>query len=298
MRIAVIGPVLLAGSLGAAPAAADPVPVAEALAAVAQACQASRAALISGGGTVTAGDERLAVSPGGFQFDSPAFNRVVLPGVGTYGLVADDGLSRAQSRRAWRHLRRLAADWWFEPDRFWSPGVGWAATFEQSRDAAVSVDAACAQALSAAVEPVQRTGSTWQFTIPGSPGLTVVTDGQGRLTAWADTRYDYGAASVTAPARAVPHAAWQKAAQAASLNSALRTLTRDIARTVNADLPSVAAIDAAARAATPVDRAVPLRVRQLRRGVLFHARNPYTKAYHAWRVYLKGGKAVARRVAP
>ena len=28
-----------------------------------------------------------------------------------------------------------------------------------------------------------------------------------------------------------------------------------------------------------------MEVRQLRRGVLFHGRNPYTKAYHAWRVY-------------
>lgn len=298
MRIAVAGPAALAMALCATPAAADPVPVADALAAVGQACRASRDALLGAGGTVTAGDERLAVSPGGYQLQGLALNRVVLPGVGTYGRVADDGLSRGQLRKAWRYLRRPAAEWWLDPSRFWSPGLGWAANYEQSRDAAVVIDATCIQALNGAAEPAERTGDSWQFVITGQAGVTVLTDAQGRLTAWADTRYEYAPPAVTAPAGTVAHRAWQRASQAASLNAALREMTRQVARGVNAGVPSVAAIDAAARVATPTGRAVPVEVRQLRRGVLFHGRNPYTKAYHAWRVYLKGGEAVARRVAP
>jgi hypothetical protein len=78
----------------------------------------------------------------------------------------------------------------------------------------------------------------------------------------------------------------------------MRELTRQVARDVNAAGPGVAAIDAGVRAAVPADRVVPLKVRALRKGVLIHARNPYSGTYHAWRVYLKAGQAIARKVAP
>ncbi|HQR79598.1 MAG TPA: hypothetical protein PLT68_05195 [Actinomycetota bacterium] len=297
-RLAVVCVALLAGSVCATPAAADPVPLADSLVAIGNACRASRAALLGTGGTVSTGAERTVVSPAGFLQQRPAFNRVVVAGTGTYGMVADDGLGRLQLRRAWRYLHRPTTQWWFDAGRFWSPARGWAATFEQSRDAVVTVDETCGQSLGAAVEPVDHSGDAWQFTIPGQAGVTVVTDGQGRLAAWADTRYEYGTPAVTAPSAAVSHLAWLKAAQAAALNADLRAMTREVARQVNASVPSVAAIDAAARATNPADRVVLVRVRQLRRGVLFHARNPYTRTYHAWRVYLKRGEAVARRVAP
>jgi hypothetical protein len=62
--------------------------------------------------------------------------------------------------------------------------------------------------------------------------------------------------------------------------------------------PDPAAIDQAIRTYPDPARAVPLKVRTLRRGSLIYGRNPYTKTYHAWRVYLKSGEALARRVAP
>jgi hypothetical protein len=67
---------------------------------------------------------------------------------------------------------------------------------------------------------------------------------------------------------------------------------------VNAGQANLETIDAAVRAALPTDRVVPVRTRQLRAGTLLFSRNPYTKAYHAWRVYLKDGEALAKRVAP
>ena len=69
----------------------------------------------------------------------------------------------------------------------------------------------------------------------------------------------------------------------------MKQISRAVAASVNASGPNVAAIDAATRAAVPTDRVVALKVRQLRRGVLIYGRNPCTKTYHAWRIYLKSG---------
>jgi hypothetical protein len=145
---------------------------------------------------------------------------------------------------------------------------------------------------------VERDGQRWVFTLPGPAQVSVVGDGQGRLAQFGAVSVSYGAQSIVAPTGAVGYAAWRKASEAASLNATMKDLSRTVAATVNADGATVAAIDAATRASVPTDRVVPLKVRQLRRGVLMYGRNPYTRTYHAWRIYVKNGDAVARRVAP
>ena len=296
-KAAVAVTIALLGGASVAPAHADTVPLDQALQAVSQACTASAAALAEGGSIVRS-TSTVTLAPGRFDVTGATTNRVVLADTGTFGAIADDDVRPKDRRKALRYLKRPKATWWLNSGRFDSPAQGWAATFEQSRVAAVAIDGACTQSLDGAFDEVQRDGSTWTFTVPPQGSVVVVTDGQGRLLSWDDTQFSYSAQTVTAPTGALTFASWQKASQAASLNDTLRALTRQVAADVNADEPTLAAIDATTRAALPTQRAVPLKVRQLRNGVLVFGRNPYSKTYHAWRVYLKSGKAVARKVAP
>ncbi|HNE88624.1 MAG TPA: hypothetical protein PK902_04705 [Actinomycetota bacterium] len=298
MRPALIsGVTMLLTAVCAAPAVAVPVPLPEALESVTAACASTSSALTSVGGRAVDGDSSVAVTGDRFAVSGPGTNRVAIAGEGTFGAVADDGLRPKDRRAALRYIKRPGATWWLNPGAFWSPAAGWSATFDDAARAAVPLSATCAQDLAAA-DSVDRDGSRWVFTLPGEGPFVVVTDGQGRVTRFGAIAITYGAQSITAPAGAVSFAAWQKASQAASLNSTMKQISRAVAASVNASGPNVAAIDAATRAAVPTDRVVALKVRQLRRGVLIYGRNPYTKTYHAWRIYVKGGEAVARRVAP
>lgn len=280
-----------------APAVAAPVPLPEALESVTAACAATTTALTTVGGRAVDGDSSVAVTGGRYAVSGPGANRVAIAGEGTFGAVADDGLRAKDRRAALRYIKRPGATWWLNPGAFWSPAAGWSATLDDAVRAALPLSATCAQDLAAA-DSVDRDGSRWVFTLPGQGPFVVVTDGQGRLSQFGALAVTYGAQSIAAPSGAVAFAAWQKASQAASLNSTMKQISRAVAESVNASGPNVAAIDAATRAAVPTDRVVPLKVRQLRRGVLIYGRNPYTKTYHAWRIYLKAGEAVARRVAP
>lgn len=282
----------------AAPAVADTVALPDALASVGASCAQTRAALLSTGGRVIEQEQTVTLAGDRFAVVGPGTNRVAIAGDGTYGAMADDSLRRKDRRAALRYLKRPGATWWLNPGAFWSPASGWSASFEESAGAAVPIAATCAQDLAAAVDPVVRDGQRWEFSIPGQGAVVVVEDAQGRLAQLGQVTAAYGVESVSAPPGAVAYAAWQKASQAASLNATMKQISTGVATTVNAGDPTVAGIDAATRAAVPTDRVVPVKVRQLRRGVLIYGRNPYTKTYHAWRIYLKGGEAVARRVAP
>jgi hypothetical protein len=296
-KVAIAVSVAVLGGAAATPAAADTVPLDQALQAVSQACSASATAL-AGGGSIVRSSSTVTLAPGRFGVAGATANRVVVADTGTFGPIADDRLRARDRRAALRYLKRPKATWWLNSGRFESPAQGWAATFDQSRAAAVALDGSCTQSLDGAFDEVQRDGSTWTFTAPAQGPVVVVIDAEGRLLSWDETQVSYAAQTVTPPTGAVAFAAWQKASQAASLNQTLRSLTRQVAAEVNADEPTLAAIDAFTRAVLPTQRAVPLKVRQLRNGVLVFGRNPYTKTYHAWRVYLRSGKAVARKVAP
>jgi hypothetical protein len=280
----------------ATPAAA--VPLDDALQVVSAACAATRSTLTDAGGAVSNATSTVSFAPGRFLLESPGRNRVVVDGTGTYGAVADDGLRAKDRRKALSYLKRPDATWWLNPGKYQSGPQGWSATFGQSRDEAVPVAGDCAQGLADSGPEVQRIGDVWTFLSAGNGPVQVSTDSSGRLVQWDQTSYTYAAQSVVQPASPLTYRAWQKASEAAGLNATMRELTRQVARDVNAAGPGVAAIDAGVRAAVPADRVVPLKVRALRKGVLIHARNPYSGTYHAWRVYLKAGQAIARKVAP
>jgi hypothetical protein len=270
----------------------------EALQTVTAACDSSRAALAAGGGSIVSPSSVKLFEAGRFEVDSGTVQRVVTAEDGTFGSIAAEGLPVRTRKKALGYLKRPGATWWVNAGRFESPVNGWSATFEQARDAQIGLDGTCAQPLAGAFDEVERDGDAFTFVVPLADPVTVSLDGDGRLTRWADVVYDYAARSVTVPADAIGYRSWQKASQAASLRAELRLLAREVATGVNAGQADLEAIDAAARAALPTDRAVPVRIRKLRAGTLLYARNPYTKTYHAWRVYLKGGEALAKRVAP
>ncbi|HRY09441.1 MAG: hypothetical protein H6526_08520 [Actinobacteria bacterium] len=290
----VAGVTMLLTVVCAAPATADPLP--DALASVDAACDATRAALVNSGGVVVDGDRSVILAGDRFAVSGPGFNRVAVAGEGTYGRLSDDGL-RSKDRKAALRYIRARATWWLNPGVFWSPAMGWSASFEESAGASVLLPQACGQELATAVA-VERSAGRWIFTLPDRGPVVVTEDAEGRLTQFGSVSVSFGPQTVSVPTGAIGFATWQKASQAASLNATMKRTSRAVASAVNAAGATVAGIDAATRAAVPTDRVVPLRVRQLRRGVLIYGRNPYTKTYHAWRVYLKAGKAVARRVAP
>ncbi len=294
----IAGVTMLLTVVCAAPAAADSVALPEALTAVDGACTQTRTALTTSGGAVVEGDTTVTLAGDRFAVAGPGANRVAVAAEGTYAALSDDGLRAKERKAALRYLKRPAATWWFNPGAFWSPGAGWSASYAESASGAIPIPTSCAQEVAAAADPVERDGRRWVFTLPGQGAFVVVEDGLGRLSQFGAVAVSYAAQSVSVPTGTVEFVAWQKASQAASLNSTMKQISRSVAAAVNAQGPTVAGIDAATRAAVPTDRVVPLKVRQLRRGVLIYGRNPYTKTYHAWRVYLKKGEALARRVAP
>ncbi|MEZ5185591.1 MAG: hypothetical protein R2720_07580 [Candidatus Nanopelagicales bacterium] len=288
---------LLSGVL-AVPAAAEPVPAPEAIRTISAACLDSQVALLAGG-SVTTSTTRLALTPQRFQVGGVSIDRVVAADAGTYGAITASGLRMKDRKKALGYLKRPRARWWVNAGRFETPAQGWSASFEQARDAVLTIPESCSEVLqSVSGDSVDLTGNTWTFTGASHDPITILSTGDGRLSQLADMSIDYSVPALVVPSRAVPFRAWQKASQAASLDRVLRTLAKQVAGVVNSGEPTVPAIEEAAGAALQADRVVPIKVRQLRKGSLLYARNPYTKAYHAWRVYLKKGRAVARRVAP
>lgn len=294
----IAGAALLLSATSAVPAAAASVGLPEALQAVTSACELSRAALASSGGSITAGPSVKRFEAGRFEVGSSSVQRVVVSDTGTFGSIAASGMPSRARKKALAYLKRPTATWWLHIGRFESPVLGWSATFDQARDSEIGLDGSCAQSLDGAFDEVEQVGDAFTFNLPFGEPVTVSIDSDGRLTGWADTAFDYAARSVTVPTSAIPYRSWQKASQAASLRAELRTVAREVATGVNSGRADLEAIDAAARAALPSERAVPIRTRRLRAGTLLYGRNPYTKTYHAWRVYLKDGKALAKRVAP
>jgi len=285
-----------------APAAADEVSADEALKAIGAACKQSRESLVVGGDAELSDGSRAVVSESRLQAVWSGRTRLIDAVTGTYGPLSEAGLTRNQQRAALRYLKRPSATHWLRRGVIESPASGLVTTFERAREDVAGLAEDCTRMIAGAAVAT-RAGRTWQFVDPGSgESTTIVLDDAGRLVTWTgpagQRSWAYGPRTVDLPDRVVGYAAWRKAAAAASLNVILRTIARSAAATANAATPTVDAIGAAVRVLTVQPRAVRVKVRQLRKGTLVYARNRYTKTYHAWRVYLKGERAVARRVAP
>lgn len=263
MGAAIAAAALVAG-LGILPAAAEPV-------SIDAACQATRDALTTGG---TAGDVVFA----GQRWQAGS---VIVDASGTYGLIAGEGLRTKDREAALRYLKAPGATAWFDAGRF--PGQ----TYAQARQQATGLPADCA---AAAGLFLSRSGSSYQYA-----NATVILDDAGRIASWSNLAFTYGPQTVDLPAPVVPHAKWLRASQAASLNATMRTIARTVAGSAT---PDPAAIAASLRTYADPARAVPLKVRTLRAGALLYGRNPFTRTYHAWRVYVKDGTVAAKRVAP
>ncbi|MEZ5158512.1 MAG: hypothetical protein R2687_06735 [Candidatus Nanopelagicales bacterium] len=294
MRTAVAGASLMLLAVGMSPATADTGSVVDAVAQINTACSTSYDVLVNRGGAVD-GPVDLVVSPGRLAVGSQGAGLVLDSATGTYGALSDSGLSDRKRARALRYLKRSDTTHWLNRGVFPDQQSGWTASYEQARDALVDIGSDCADAL--AGQSFTRDGDTWRFAT-----ATVSVDGAGRLGAWEEQgierRFTYAVRSIDLPERTVSFARWARASQAASLNATLRTLGRQIATTVSESPATVTAIAEQATAVAAAPRAVPVKVRALRKGTLLYARNPYTKRYHAWRVYVRGERAVARRVAP
>lgn len=275
------GPVAAAGlllGLGVHPAQADPV-------GIDVACRVTTDAL-EGGGTVTSGEGAVGVAGTRLRVGA----RVIDP-TGTYGLVSADGLRTKDRKAALGYLGSPRATSWFAAGRF-PTTAGWVTSYEQARQEAIGLPADC----TAVAGPyVSGSGPTVQY-----ERLTVTLDDAGRIALWdagGDAlTFTYGPQTIDLPpAPRVAYSRWQRASQAASLDATMRAIARQAATSVVAD---PAAIEAALEAAVDPGRVVPLRLRELRQGTLIYARNPYTRTYHAWRVYVRDGEVRARRVAP
>lgn len=268
----VVVPVLSLLLLGpAVPATAAPVSLNEA-------CEATRTLLATQGGsngTVTFAGSRFAVE-----------NLVVDAGAGTYGVLAGEGLRAKDRRVALGYLKTPKATAWFNDGRFY--GLVWGTSYEQAMAQATGLPQDCA---TAAGGLLSQSGATYNY------ANVSVDISDGAVVRWGTTTFRFGAQEVAVPSgQAVAYGAWLKASQAASLNATLRTIVRTVAQSVPEPTPK--AIDALLRASVDPERAVPLKVRTLRSGALLSGRNPYTKTYYAWRVYLRAGEPIARRVAP
>lgn len=262
---AAVATVLLLG-LTAAPAAADPV-------SIASACQATRDALRSSG-TVNSGVGEVVFAGQRWRTGY----RIVDPS-GTYGLLAGEGLRAKDRKAALRYLKAPKATAWFNPG-----------STDEARTTAIGLPADCA---SAAGVFLSRSGNTYQYA-----NVTVTLDDAGRILTWTGTAnhtFTYTPQTVDLPTPVVSYGRWQRASQAASLNATMRTIARTVASSVSPDATVIA--DTLRTYADPA-RAVPLKVRTLRAGGLLYGRNPYTRTYHAWRVYVKDGTLRAKRVAP
>lgn len=269
-RYVILAAVCLTGA-SVVPAHANPV-------SLNAACEKTVATLSSTGGTV-----------GSVVFAGSRFavgNRVVQSGIGTYGILAEEGLRAKDRKTALGYLKAPTATAWLNSGRFFS--TSWTTSYPAAVTAAAGLPTDCS---ATAGGLLSSSGITYAY----AHATVEIVDGA--VTRWNTTPITFGAQSVNAPSgKTVPYASWLKASQAASLDATLRTITRTVAAEV--DDPSRDSIDEAVRAAIDPDRAVPLTVRTLRSGALVSARNPYTKTYHAWRVYVKDGEPLARRVAP
>jgi hypothetical protein len=294
MRTAVTGTSLMLLAVGMSPASADAASASDAVAQINAACAVSYDALVTAGGAVE-GPVDLVLSPGRLALSSQGAGLVLDAQTGTYGALADSGLSSGKRTTALKYLKRSDASHWLNRGVFPDQQSGWITSFEQARDASLDIGSECAADL--ADQSVTRDGKIWRFA-----NATVTLDEGGRLSEWETQgvlrRFSYAVNPIDLPERTVSFARWERASQAASLNATLRALTRQIATTVNEAPATVAAIAEQTSAVAAAPRAVPLKIRGLRQGVLLYARNPYTKRYHAWRVYLRDELAVARRVAP
>ncbi len=294
----ITGLAALTALVGAGPGIADTVALPEALQAVTSACTAARVALVANGGSLTSSGAVKVFAGARFEVDDSSGQRVVDSQAGTFGSLAGSGVSGKTRKKALAYLGQPGAAWWVNAGRFQTDALGWSASFEQARDGALPVDGSCAQALDGAFDEVERTGNSWTFNVAMQGPVTVVIDSEGRLAQGWGFSFDYSAREVTVPTGAIGYRGWRKASEAAGLRPTLRDLARQVASSVNSGEPDLQAIAEAARAAVPPDRVVAIKVRQLRAGTLLYARNPYTRTYHAWRVYLKNGMARATRVAP
>lgn len=257
----------------AAPASAQAAPVS-----LDAACAQTRTLLSTTGGT------NGAAVFAGRRFEVGA--KVVDEGSGTYGLIADEGLRRKDRVNALNYLNIPRAKVWHHPDSYFANG--WVSSFDDALDLATGLPRQCGVAAGGLLS---QSGSTFTY---ANVSVEIV---NGTVTRWGDTRFQFGPRTVRVPdGQQVAYAGWLKASQAASLNATMRTISRTVAASL--DDPTGAQIEQALVAAIDPDRAVPLRVRSLRSGALIWARNPYTKTYHAWRVYLRDGEPIARRVAP
>lgn len=242
------------------------------------ACANTIAALSSTGGT--SGPTVFA----GSRFTSGS--RITDASAGTYGLIAGEGLSVKDRKAALGYLKTPRAKAWVNAGRYY--GTGWTDSYPSALAQVAGLPADCA---AAAGGLLSQSGNTYTYANV-SVDITA-----GAVTRWGNTSFTFGAQNLPLPqGETVSYAEWLKASQAASLNATLRTITRTVAQTVAEPTPE--AIDVLLRASVDPNRAVPLRIRGLRAGSLLSGRNPYTKTYHAWRVYLKDGTPVARRVAP
>lgn len=262
---------LLLLSPAALPASAAPV-------SLDAACEATRTLLATQGG-----------SNGTVTFAGPRFSvgsLVVDSADGTYGLISGEGLRAKDRKTALGYLRQPKAKAWLNAGRFY--GLVWGTSYEQAMAQASGLPEVCS---TAAGGLLSQSGDTYSY------ANVSVDISDGAVVRWGTTTFRFGPQTVTVPSGpTVAYGAWLKASQAASLDATLRTIVRTVAATVPQPTPK--AIDTLLRASIDPDRAVPLKVRTLRSGALLSGRNPYTKTYHAWRVYLKSGEPTARRVAP
>jgi hypothetical protein len=243
-----------------------------------EACAATLAALGSNGGT--SGATVFA----GSRFTSGS--RITDAQAGTFGMIAGEGLSAKDRKEALGYLGKPTATAWLNSDSFY--GTSWVDSYEAALAQVAGLPADCA---AAAGGLLSQSGVTYTY---ANVSIDIES---GAVTRWGTTSFTFGAQNLPLPqGTPVAYTSWLKASQAASLNATLRAITRTVAQTVPE--PTKEAIDALLRTSVDPARAVPLRIRQLRAGSLLSGRNPFTKTYHAWRVYLKDGQPVARKVAP
>ncbi len=270
MRRFLIPAALIAVSLPAVPAGAAPV-------SLDAACAQTRTLLYTSGGT------NGAVVFAGSRFTVGA--RTVDVAAGTYGLIAEEGLRRKDQKTALGYLGAPRATVWHNEGAYF--GTSWTTSYDQALAQAAGLPDDCA---AAAGGLLSQSGDTYTY------ANVSVDIAEGAVVRWGQVQFRFTPQNVAVPAgQAIGYRAWLKASQAASLDATMRTIARTVAATVPE--PTGEAIDELLRASVDPARAVPLKVRTLRSGALIWARNPYSKTYHAWRVYLKSGEPVARRVA-
>lgn len=270
LRLAVPAATVLLVGTAAVPAAAEPVSLNDA-------CAATLAILANTGGSNDAAifaGSRFSVG-----------NRVIAAD-GTYGIISQE-LTVRERKAALKYLGATSAvQSWFNEGSYF--GTEWNDSYAAALAQASGLPADCA----AAAGPLTSSnGSTYYY---ANATVDIV---DGAVTGWDGNAFTFGPQQLALPpGPSVAYAVWRKPAEAASLNSTLRTMSRSVVQELVEPTPR--SIDARMRAVVDPDRAVPIRVTTLRKGALASARNPYTKTYHAWRVYLKRGEAVARKVAP